>query len=273
MNKLQKPILLEPEELLDFQHTDLLIIDVRPEKEYQQGHIPEAFVLSPGRLVVQQGKASGKLPPASDLQVLFSVLGLKDSTLVVACDDEGGGWAGRLAWTLDMVGHHRWAYLNGGLRAWRGSNLPLTTAVPEARKPNLDFKVVLQSQYRAEFSELKADFAELTIWDARAGEEYRGEKQTAAHNGHIPGAIHLEWFDLMDRQNNLKLRTDLTHLLKAQGLDASHAIVTHCHTHHRSGLTYMAGRLLGYQNIRGYDGSWSEWGNQEDAPITIGNEP
>ena len=84
--------------------------------------------------------------------------------------------------------------------------------------------------------------------------------------GHIPGAINLDWLDTMDRQNNLKLMPQMQALLDAHGITQDKSIITHCQTHHRSGLTYLIGKMLGYK-IRAYHGSWSEWGNDSDTPI------
>ena len=254
------------------QQPEVLIVDVRSAKQYNQGHIPSATQLSPAKLVCAQPPIAGKLPPAVELQALSAALGLTPDTLVVAYDAEGGGWAGRLIWTLDIIGHYRSAYLNGGLQAWLGSGLALSTDQSLPRVAS-DYPIRLQPQHRIELTELQATLADLTIWDVRTVAEYCGDKTTAWRNGHMPGAIHLEWLTLMDHNNHLRLRPDLKALLVKHGLTADKPIVTHCHSHHRSGLSYLAGRLLGYLNIRAYDGSWSEWGNQKNTPVVTGIEP
>ncbi|MBT7370850.1 MAG: sulfurtransferase, partial [Gammaproteobacteria bacterium] len=106
----------------------------------------------------------------------------------------------------------------------------------------------------------------IQIWDARSAEEYAGTKVVADRGGHIPGAINLDWLDLMDRDRALRLREDLSAVIHDKGLDTAETVITHCQTHHRSGLCYFVGRLLGL-NIKAYHGSWSEWGNDPDTPI------
>src|SRR3990167_5839730 len=99
--------------------------------------------------------------------------------------------------------------------------------------------------------------------------EYRGEKSFAARGGHIPGAINYEWTRAMDQSRQLRLRPldQIDRELNILGLDKNKPLVTHCQTHHRSGLTYLVAKLLGFQDVKAYAGSWGEWGNRPDTPI------
>jgi thiosulfate/3-mercaptopyruvate sulfurtransferase len=106
------------------------------------------------------------------------------------------------------------------------------------------------------------------IWDARSPEEFSGERLLAQRSGHIPHAVNYEWTLAMDKTNSLKIR-DLA-VIRAElaqlGISNEKTVITHCQTHHRSGFTYLIGRILGF-NIKAYAGSWSEWGNRPDTPI------
>jgi thiosulfate/3-mercaptopyruvate sulfurtransferase len=114
------------------------------------------------------------------------------------------------------------------------------------------------------------DFA---IWDARSAKEYTGEKIIAARGGHIPGAINYEWTLGMDNDRGLRINEleEFDSLLNSLGLTKDKEIATHCHTHHRSGFTYLVGKILG-RNMKAYAGSWAEWGNDENTPINTGNQ-
>ena len=86
--------------------------------------------------------------------------------------------------------------------------------------------------------------ANTIIWDARSKEEYDGRKVAAARGGHVPGAINLDWLELMDRDANLRLHKNLMEILLSHGIVKANNIITHCQTHHRSGLTYLVGLSL-----------------------------
>lgn len=261
------PLIVEPKALLNVLDTpNLLIVDLCSEQNYADGHVPGAVHVSPRELVAGTPPAPGKLPDKERLNQLFSRLGLSPDTHVVAYDDEGGGWAGRFLWTLDVIGHEHYSYLNGGIWAWRGSNGPLQT---ESNEPTpCSVSVEIHSEPMADLEEITTHLGDpnFVVWDARGADEYHGTKITAQKNGHIPGAIHCEWTELMDRDADLRIRGDAQDYLASKGITADKNIVTHCQTHHRSGLTYLVGRMLGF-NIRAYPGSWSEWGNNPTTPV------
>ena len=263
------PLVLEPEELLTTLPSEqILIIAVVSEKVFLEGHLPGAILIKPSELVSGTEPAVGKLPRKECLNSLFSRIGLSAEKHVIAYDDEGGGWAGRLLWTLDVVGHESYSLLNGGQIAWNRSGFPLTTEITESVPGSFDS--IINRSYIANLEEILASIEEndIIVWDARAKEEYEGSKITAKKNGHIPRAVNLDWLDLMDRENDLRLHPIelIREKLGELGITPNKKVITHCQTHHRSGLTYFVGKLLGL-NIKAYDGSWSEWGNHPDTPV------
>ncbi len=264
---LRLPRLLEPAQLEPLLGDErLLIVDLCSDALYPRAHIPGAVHVSPGELMSGEPPAAGRLPPIQRLNAMFSRLGLTPDTQVIAYDDEGGGWAGRLIWTLDVIGHTRWSYLNGGMVAWRAEGHPLTSATPA--RQSTDVHVRLNPEPIAEAEDILARLGTdgFAVWDARSRDEYEGAQVFARKGGHIPGAIHCEWTELMDRTRNLRIRADVAEILAGLGLTPDKAIATHCQSHHRSAFTYLVARLLGYPRIRGYHGSWSDWGNRTDTP-------
>ena len=261
------PLLIDTPSLQSLLNDEnLLIVDLCHDENYNQGHIPGAIHVSPSELVAGIPPAAGRLPSLEKLEQLFSRIGYTDKKHLVVYDDEGGGWAGRFIWTLDVIGHGSASLLDGGLIAWRGENRPLQTEQPIAQASSV--KLTIHREPIAEIADIldKMQQDNTVIWDARSPEEFAGVTKYAARGGHIPGAINLDWQMLMDRENHLCLRKDLHSLLHLHGISADKHVITHCQSHHRSGLTYFAGKYLGY-SIQGYHGSWSEWGNDATTPV------
>ncbi len=261
------PLLVEPEILSkELYNDDLLIIDVCSDLNYQRFHLPGAIHITPSELVSGIEPAPGKLPPIDRMKHLFARIGYTPNQHIVAYDDEGGGWAGRFIWTLDVVGHSSMSLLNGGLIAWANAKLPLTAAVNQTKPTKVELRI--NPAVIAEKNEVLASIGDdsVLVWDARSPEEYSGARIVAARGGHVPGAINLDWLELIDRKRDFKLVNNLAEIVAKTGLTEAETIITHCQTHHRSGLTYFAGKFLGL-NIKAYDGSWSEWGNDPDTPI------
>lgn len=262
------PLIVEPSELAP--HLDnqkLLIVDLSRDETYIRMHVPGAVHVEPAELVAGTAPAVGKLPPISRIEALLNRIGHSPDRHIVAYDDEGGGWAGRFIWTLDVIGHSKSSYLNGGLIAWADEGLPVTTAVPDVTESsNTDLSYSSHLVATREDVLHAIDDPQVVIWDARSAEEYAGTRVNAARGGHIPGAINFDWLDAMDRQRSLRIREDIGDALASRGIAADKKVITHCQTHHRSGFTYLIGKSLGY-DISAYAGSWSEWGNDPELPV------
>lgn len=263
------PFVIEPTQLaalLAQPTTKILVIDMCAEQTYMQGHIDGAIHVPPQKIMLGQAPVPNKIASVEQLNRVFSFLGLAADTHVVVYDDEGGGWAGRMIWTLDAIGHKNYSYLNGGLQAWLASGQPVTREIPTVTPSKTDLKI--DSKVVIEIPDIigELDKADFVVWDARSPLEYRGERVMGMKGGHIPGAINCDWTNLMDRTNALRIRKDAKEYLASLGLTSEKRMITHCQSHHRSGFTYLVGKALGF-NIRAYHGSWAEWGNHPTTPV------
>jgi thiosulfate/3-mercaptopyruvate sulfurtransferase len=263
------PLLIEADELEPLLGSEgLQLVDLCKDTTYTQLHLPGAVHLPYGEIVVSQELTHGLLPDPAQLEKVFSAYGIGNETHVVAYDDEGGGNASRLLWTLAAMGHENFSLLNGGLHAWANERHPLSrepvspTTQTFTAAPNMS--VVAETEQVLEMLEQE----DLALWDARSLNEYQGVSRFSLYPGHIPGAVHLDWLEVMDRKRNLRLKpkTVLQQMLNDLGLTPDKQLVAYCQTHHRSSLAWLVLKYLGYPNALGYHGSWSDWGNREDTP-------
>lgn len=270
MTALELPLLIDPEVLHErLPDERLLVLDLAAAEQFAEGHIPGAINLPYGRIVRHDPPVAGLLPERRHLQALYDQLGLDTDTDVVALDREGGAAAGRLLWTLHGLGHARCAMLDGGLHAWSDADLPLTRDAtppprPSGERGGADGGVIADHAYIRE----RLDDPGFRLLDARSIGEYDGSTRRAARGGHIPGARHYEWSRGIDPAT-MRMRPAVALLQELAGLDITpaHEVVVYCHSHHRSGFSYWMLRTLGFERVRGYPGSWSDWGNRPDTPI------
>lgn len=273
MAELELPLILEPEALqAHLGAADLLLVDLCKPEDYAYGQIQGAVHLNYGDIVASRPPVGGLLPDDGHLSRLFSTLGLTPQRHVVAYDDEGGGRAARLLWTLDVIGHTRFSLLNGGRNAWvnAGFTFDQTSVTPEPS----NYTAVSSDVHRADKDYILANLArsDVVLLDARTPEEYAGMKRFSARGGHIPGAKNMDWVRAMDFARDLRLRSEpeLRQMLDGLGIGPDSEVITYCQTHHRSSHTYIVLKALGFTRIKGYPGAWSEWGNLSDTPVESG---
>jgi thiosulfate/3-mercaptopyruvate sulfurtransferase len=264
------PLIVEPE-LLD-QHlgnAQLFIVDLCQHDAYLQEHIPGAVHLDYAQIVHAQPPTLGLLPDDASLERLFSAIGLRHDHHVVAYDEEGGGRAARLLWTLDVIGHPAFSLLNGGLTAWQDEQRPLTDAVTP--RPSSVYRIDLTDRSLATKDYILSHLHDpgVVLLDTRSPGEFRGQDKRAARAGHIPGARNFDWIQVMDVTRGLRFKPaeELRATLTALGVTPDKEIVVYCQTHRRSAHTYIVLKSLGYSRIKAYPGSWSEWGNLTDTPV------
>ncbi len=271
-------ILIEPEALQAMlADAQLLVVDLSKAATYAQLHIPGAMHMEYSILNGGTQPAPGLLPPEERLAKIAGMLQLDEMSRIVAYDDEGSGRAARLAWTLHYLGYESVQVLDGGLHAWNNEGHPvdnqpvlpdITATLPlAARNPS----VLADDTYILEH----LDDESVALLDARTPEEYAGTKVRAARGGHIPGAVNLNWLDTMDKNRNLRLKSPdiLNDALSTLGIRPEQEVITYCQSHHRSAHAWLMLKSLGFPRVRGYAGSWSEWGNHPDTPVTTGTSP
>jgi len=264
------PLIVEPEQLETvLGHDRLVVVHITKPERYAQFHVPGAVFVEAAAYVRVDRPVFGLLPDAQSFGQSLESMGISPGTHVVTYDDEGGGWASRFLWTLDVAGHKDFSLLNGGLLAWvnEGFQVSQQAATPATGSYSVAWRQDPVADTGYILSRLGAP--DLGLLDSRTPQEFSGEKRMAERGGHIPGASLLNWTDTMDQSRNLRLKPaeELNAMLAQRGLTSDKEIICYCQSHHRSSLAYIMLKMLAYPRIKGYPGSWSAWGNRTDTPV------
>ena len=246
--------------------------DVRP--DYLAGHLPGAVYCSWADDLSAPPPPSGHprwmLQDPAAFAAAMSRLGIGDDTMVVGYDAEGGHHAARLWLALRRYGHDKMAVLDGGIQKWEREGRPLEPG--DVRAEPARFTPQARDGVVASKAEVQAAVRTGGPWllDVRRESEYLGTEVRAARGGHIPGAVHLHWQDALHEDWTLRDPDTLEDLYADAGFNADTATVTYCQGGVRAAFTHLLLTALGHDDVRTYDGSWEEWGNDPDLPVVLG---
>jgi thiosulfate/3-mercaptopyruvate sulfurtransferase len=249
----------------DASRQGVLVLDARPAEKHADGHIPGAVSVSAG----QWAKDFGLTPDPAKWQKMLGACGIDLATRVIVYGGDDVRDAARVWWILRYWGVADVRLLNGGWTAWQaaGGAVSKDASHVEPALPKLAPKV---DRLATKAGVLKALAAvdKPQIVDARSDAEFCGEMQSAKRNGAIPGAVNLEWKDLLDPQTKrFKGPTELAALMKERGIDVNKPAVTYCQSGGRAAVLAFGLELMGGKQVANYYGSWSEWGNADDTPV------
>ncbi len=253
---------------------NLKIIDFRKTGYYSKGHIPNAIQIWRNDIEDASYPYKGMMVKKEEIEKLFSKLGINNTDILVLYDDKGSCDAARLWWVLKSHGFNNSKILNGGLQAWSafGGTITQKTTIHEETVFTLPAVSAELLILKNELNELLATNRPPLLIDTRTYDEYTGKRQKlgAARAGRIPKSEFLDWAEAIDYDNTMKFKpvSELEHLYAAFKIGKNDTIVTYCHTGVRSAhTTFVLTELLGYKNVKNYDGSWSEWSHYKDLPF------
>ncbi|MCL6603525.1 MAG: sulfurtransferase [Paenibacillus sp.] len=262
--------------------TELVIVDCRfllsdPEAgrtAYTQDHIPGAVYLHlEEQLSSPVGTHGGRhpLPDVAELTQTLSKLGINNNSIVVAYDDQGGAYASRLWWLMRYLGHERVYVMDEGYSAWKNGKFPVSdhqaVRIPSQFVADVQEDMVVSVE---DVREVVRNGGPLII-DSREHRRYLGlEEPIDTKAGHIPGAINKFWKDVLDEQGHWK-KADL---LKEQftDIDSNQEVIVYCGSGVTACPNVLALTQAGYQNVKLYAGSWSDWISYAENAVATGEE-
>lgn len=248
------------------------IVDVRAADAYKAGHIPGALSMPRPSTQYTAGGVPALMAPVEKLEGIFSNLGIQPADTLVLYDESATREVARVFWTADVLGHAKIRVLNGGMSKWakegRSISKESPSAAPSAYKAKPDRSKVADAGYvRAGMNKPGT-----VILDCRSAREWTGAVASAGvkRAGKIPGSVNVDSDLVLASSGGVKVfksAGELAKMYEGAGVSKDKEIVLYCVTGVRASHNYLALKLLGYENLKNYDGSMVEWGNRPELPL------
>jgi thiosulfate/3-mercaptopyruvate sulfurtransferase len=243
---------------------------------YAQGHVPGAVQIDWTKDLNDQVRRD--YISKEQFEALCEANGISNDTTIVFYGDKNNWWACYALWVFKLFGHEDCRVMDGGSLKWSAEGRPTTREVPSYPKGSYKAQARTDYKIRAFRDQVLAHVqAGLPLVDVRSPGEFSGEllhmpnypQEGALRGGHIPGAKSVPWAKAVNEDGTFKSVLDLRQLYEeAQGLSPDQNVIAYCRIGERSSHTwFVLTYLLGYPNVRNYDGSWTEWGNSVGVPI------
>jgi len=277
-------LLVETDWLADrLRYPDLVIVDMDIPQAHAKAHIPGAVSAGPNYNVKSTADPRVVAPPEQAKQH-FESLGIGDGTPVVVYDNNRSNASARLWWVLRYYGHDNVRVLNGGWLKWTREGRPIEVTPsarggqsysyrqpPAARRR--PFTPRPQEAMLDTVETLKAAIGQPgeAVWDVRAADEYAGTNARGNKRvGHVPGAVHMEWVDVVNEADHtFRPPGEIARLLQQAGLSPEQRVHTYCQGGIRAAHSAFTLALMGFPRVRMYDGSMGEWANRDDTPLEM----
>jgi thiosulfate/3-mercaptopyruvate sulfurtransferase len=258
-------------------NTRIVEVDYDPVANYELGHIPGSVLVNWKHDV--NDPLSRNILSKQAFEHLMQRIGVNNDTTLVLYGDFNNWFAAFAFWAFKYYGYRDVRILNGGRKKWLAEDKPVTKEIPSY--PEGNFKLDQQSEpdknIRTFLNYVRNTLGTATLIDVRSPKEFTGEitappeypTEHAQRGGHIPNAINIPWGQAVnDTDGTFKSAEELRKLYESKGITPEKEVITYCRIGERSSHTwFVLSYLLGYPNVKNYDGSWTEWGNMIDNPI------
>ena len=245
--------------------------------EYSKGHVPGAIGWNWNTQLCDTLRRD--ILSKAQFEKLMSDAGISNDTEVILYGDNNNWFAAWALWQMKMYGHQKVRLMNGGRKKWLAEGREVSQDVPTIKATSYTASGP-DNSLRAFLDQVQAAFQgrNSAMVDVRSPAEFTGEilappglPETCQRGGHIPGARSIPWSKACNEDGTFKSFDDLKALYGGEGVDGSKPVIAYCRIGERSSHTWFVLKyLLGYDHVRNYDGSWTEWGNLVAAPVERG---
>jgi thiosulfate/3-mercaptopyruvate sulfurtransferase len=252
----------------------LVEVDVDP-TVYDQGHLEGAVGWNWKRDL--QDQLARDIAPAKSLEDLLGRSGITPDTTIVLYGDNNNWFAAYAYWALKYYGHDKVQLVDGGRVKWEKEGRPYSTETPAVSRTQYHFKSTPNEKIRAYRDDVLDRIGKAALVDVRSPKEYSGEllapenlpQEGAQRGGHIPTAASIPWATAVNAEDGTFKTTDeLKEIYGGKGVVADKEVIAYCRIGERSAHTwFVLHELLGYPDVKNYDGSWTEWGSIIRVPI------
>ena len=249
--------------------------------QYESGHIPGAVGFNWQTQL--QNQVLRDIPTREEFAALLGQAGVSNNTQVVLYGDNNNWFAAYAFWLFKYYGHENVSLMDGGRKKWLDEGRALTNEVPQHSPETYTIKSV-NADLRADRDYIKQRLGQqgFAMVDVRSPAEYAGDiiappgmSETAQRPGHIPGASNIPWSQAVAEDGTFKSTEELRQLYGSKGINSDNGeVVAYCRIGERSSHSWFVLKyILGFDKVRNYDGSWTEWGNLIGNPIKLGDQP
>jgi thiosulfate/3-mercaptopyruvate sulfurtransferase len=239
---------------------------------YDQGHIPGAIGWNWTTELCDTKVRD--IVSKDQLETLMSRSGVGNDTTVVLYGDNNNWFAAWAFWQLKVYGHKNVKIMNGGRKKWLEEGRELSTETPSPAATTYKAGKA-DNALRAFLPDVQQALGKVSLVDVRSPAEFTGEilappglMETCQRGGHIPGAANIPWGKACNEDGTFKSRDQLESLYEGAGVTPDRPVIAYCRIGERSSHSWFVLKyLLGYNNVKNYDGSWTEWGNLVGAPV------